>query len=145
MGLFFACIYMVWQIIFSEQIFASIFVSAMGFLFNWYIVTGILIVPISLLFALGILGGSTIAGGANGGKLGGLMGFLGGGAIGGLVLFITTLKRAALVGIAYMLSTKAVMIPAEGLPVWNWPVLIIGLILLLVFSRSGRSSSSSSS
>lgn len=122
---------------------AETFVSAINFLFWWYIITSIILMIIYLLIALIITGTLTCAGGKRGGVWGGILGFLGGGVLSGLIIILGIIARGLLIVGTYLLKNSLVLNP-DGSGQWIITKLIIGGLLLVIGLIMNKNSSSSS-
>ncbi|MBU1199194.1 MAG: hypothetical protein KKF46_00480 [Nanoarchaeota archaeon] len=122
---------------FGDKASEVIFQNSTNFLFDWYVITTIIIGIIMIIITLVGVGVGTAAGG--------VLGFIGAGAVSLLGWIIFALKRGLFLSGAYFLTKGLVMTGAE--PEWVIKNLILGSIILFiaVITRSKGSSSSSSS
>jgi len=129
-GLVIAVIYMI-VMFFSGQTFPQAFLSATDFLLWWYIVTSIISAVFMALLALGLLGAGSVIGGLAKGAQGAVVGFFTGGAVAVWAAIIFIVSCAMSIGGAYFLHSS-VEINSAGITQWNFPILIVGLIIIAI-------------
>lgn len=144
LGFMLALLYAAWTILVQDLPGEMAYLSATGFLYDWYfwwtIIMGVFVGVFALAFPLLGLGGGL----QKGGKLGALVGmFLGGGAS-ILLIFFFALRRGLYMYGAYLLHA-ALMLNPDGGYTWDNKKVILGGLLLFVALITGRASSSSSS
>ena len=149
-GFMLSLLYATWLVIVESISYEVAYLTATGFLYNWYfwwtVILGSFVAVFALILPLIGLG----AGLKNrGGKLLGLVGMLLGGVASFLTILIFAIRRGLYVGGAYLLHTALTLSYVDGgkqaIATWDTKRLTLGGILLLIALITSRASSSSSS
>lgn len=138
LGIFISILIALHGVVFQGATFEPVFLKATMFLYNWYVITSIIMGIILLLVVLGVIG----VGSAAGGLSGFLATLIGGGAIGLLVAVLLVIKRGLFIFGAYLLHASLVL--KDGIYVWNIGYVVVGALLLLIAIILGGASRSSS-
>ena len=117
--------------LFTGQVFPQAFAGATDFLLWWYVVTSIISAVFMALAALGLLGIGSVIGGLAKGVQGAVAGFFVGGALAVWSIAVFIFSCVMSIGGAYLLHSS-VAINSAGVAEWNFPILIIGAVMLAV-------------
>jgi len=144
LGFMLSLLYAAWLTLVEDISYEVAYLTATGFLYNWYfwwtIIMGVVVGVFALAFPLLGLGGGL----QKGGKLGAVLGMLLGGGASVLLIFVFALRRGLYMCGAYLLHA-ALMLNPDGGYTWDNKKVILGALLLFVALITGRASSSSSS
>ncbi len=148
-GFMLSLLYATWLVIVESISYEVAYLTATGFLYNWYfwwtVIMGAFVGVFALALPLLGLGGGL----QKGGKLGALVGMFLGGVASFLTILIFAIRRGLYVGGAYLLHTALTLSYVDGgkqaIATWDTKRLTLGGILLLIALITSRASSSSSS
>lgn len=136
-GIVLALLVAAWGYLSGDESGALVFLSATNFLFQWYIITTVIIGSIYFIFyGIAMILGTTI-GVLAGGRIGGLLGFLGVSTLSGLFVLLSLFKRGGMIFGAYLLSDSVIV--TDNLAQWNMGEALIGAVILVVFLKFFRS------
>ena len=149
LGLFVAVLVFAFGAFISGDTYEASFLSASGFLYWWYIVTGAIIGVILALVVLGVTAGGAAVGHRglgkqmNGSAAGAVVGAGVGGSISALIVVLAAIPIVMSIGGAWLLSTAGA--PGMAFEEFDQTKLIFGSILIVLSALFGMSRRSKSS